>query len=63
MYIIGAEIGPKSMDMNSATFQLKARLRLGLPPRQKGTLDDAVCTLHARVERLDKLGYHFMDAH
>ena len=45
------------------TFQLNACLRLGLPPSQKSTLDHAVCTPLARVERDDKPGYHFMDAH
>ena len=51
------------MDMNSAVFQVNTCLRLGLPPPQKGLPDHDICRLHNRLERVDKLGYHFMDAH
>ena len=59
----GPEFGSNSMDMNSATFQFNTCIRLGLPPPQKGVPDLGVCRLHARVESVHKLGYHFMDAH
>jgi len=59
----GPEFGPNVLDMNSATFQFNTCMRLGLPPPQKGQPDPGVCRLHARVERVHKLGYHFINAH
>lgn len=59
----GPEHGGKNLDMNSAAFQVNVCLRLGLPPPLKEIPDHDVCRCHPRVERVDKLGYHFIDMH
>ena len=51
------------MEMNSATFQVNAFLRLGLPPPLHGLPDHDVFRMHPRLDHVHKLGYHFIDPH